>query len=187
MNDIIENTETEIQTNLSENNDDKIELVETSTSNEEIMKSTEEAESDIPLEDELTNDTSEAQKLRNEIDRLKALLEEKESEQAKILNELGEFNKLFPDITLAQIPCTVWEKVEGGLPLSAAYALYEKEESVRLYKANSINTKNASLSPGSAGKNTGGDYYSPDEVRKMSQKEVHENYSKIKKSMKYWR
>ncbi len=137
----------------------------------------------------ITTDESntDAQKLKNEIDRLRSLLEEKEAEQTRILNELGEFSRLFPDVTVNSIPAPVWKRVENGLPLSAAYALYEREESIRQYKANAINAKNASLSAGSAGAPTGEEYFSPEEVRKMTQKEVHENFAKIKHSMKLWR
>ena len=60
------------------------------------------------------------------------------------------------------------------------------EEEIRKYRADEINRKNASLSAGSVGKGHAGEYFSPDEVRAMTQREVHDNYSKIKESMRFW-
>ena len=125
--------------------------------------------------------------LTREIEKLRTLLDEKQREQEKILSELGEFSRLFPNVSVKDVPAEVWKKVEGGIPLSASYALYEREESLKRIHAEKINGINASLSAGMAGKNTPSEYYSAEEVKQMSPKEVHENYSKIKKSMKYWR
>ena len=124
--------------------------------------------------------------LREEVSRLQALLTQKEEEQARILGELGDFNRLFPDIAVRQVPESVWSRVKEGLPLSAAYALYEKESAAAAAHAERINRRNASLSPGQAGRNTSGEYFSPEEVRAMSQRQVHENYRKILDSMKQW-
>ena len=125
--------------------------------------------------------------LKSEIERLNALLSEKEQEQSKILSELGEFNRLFPNVAVRDVPETVWKKVENGLPLYAAYAIHEREESLMRQRANEVNTRNALFSAGRAGDAQSGEYFSPEEVRTMTQKEVHENYSKIRTSMKYWR
>ena len=53
-------------------------------------------------------------------------------------------------------------------------------------KADEINRRNASRSAGRAGNNPAPEYYSPDEVRAMSPKEVRENYKKIRASMQKW-
>ncbi len=129
---------------------------------------------------------NEKESLLAEIAALRAQIAEREQEQQAILKELGEFNRLFPDISVRALPKRVREQVEGGIPLCAAYALYEKEESLLRSKADSANAKNTFMSAGRAGRNTEAEYFSPDEVRAMSQKEVHENYSKIRNSMKYW-
>ena len=134
---------------------------------------------DAPNEDELT-------RLREEVTQLRDMLSKKEAEQEQILREMGEFNRLFPEIPIKQVPDSVWQRVEGGLPLSAAYALYERETRLSALRAEEINRKNAALSPGKAGKDTAGEYFSPDEVRAMSQKQVHDNYAKIMESMKRW-
>lgn len=140
---------------------------------------------DEPLTD-VAETAQSLEQLKEELANLKALLSEKEAKQEKILRELGEFNRLFPEISVKSVPDSVWKSVEGGVPLSAAYALYEQEERLRKYHADEVNRRNASLSAGRAGKNTRGEYFSPDEVRAMTAREVHENYSKIKESMKFW-
>ena len=71
----------------------------------------------------------------------------------------------------------------GLIALAAAYALYEKREALR--RENS--KKNAEHSWHSMKDGAGGEYYSPSEVRSMSQKEVHKNYKKIIESMKHWK
>lgn len=155
---------------------------QTDTIESEEISTEENSETD---EDTATGETIES--LKNEIVNLKKLIAEKENEQAKILGELGDFNRLFPDATIKNVPESVWRNVEQGVPLCAAYALYEKEEAMRQFHANEINRRNASLSAGKAGRDTAAEYFSPDEVRTMSQREVHENYEKIRRSMQTWR
>ena len=93
---------------------------------------------------------------------------------------------LFPDVPVEELPDEVWESVRAGAPLAAAYALYEKKKYAEAKRIAAINAKNASRSPGAAGTDTASEYFTPDEVRRMSRAEVHANYSKIKESMKKW-
>ena len=125
-------------------------------------------------------------RLREEVGQLRQALSQKEAAEAKTMRELGEFHRLFPDVSVKQVPRQVWEQVEGGLPLSAAYALYEREIQLSALRAEKINRRNAARSSGKAGKNAPAEYYSPDEVRAMSQKQVHDNYAVIVESMKRW-
>ena len=127
--------------------------------------------------------------LRSEIEHLKsqiAHLEELKRSHNRILAEIGDFAALFPEIPIESIPDTVWESVKNGTPLAASYALYEKRMASEALRIARINAKNASKSPGSAGTDTAGEYFSPEDVKKMSRAEVHANYSKIKESMKKW-
>ena len=124
--------------------------------------------------------------LLEEIRMLRELLAAKEQERQLILRELAEFYRLFPHVSLEDIPEEVWDSVENGIPLAAAYALYEKKRHSAKERAGEINRRNASLSAGKAGKNTKGEYFSPDEVRTMSQRQVHQNYHAIMESMKHW-
>ena len=52
--------------------------------------------------------------------------------------------------------------------------------------ADEVNTRNAAHSAGRVGTNLAPEYYTPDEVRAMTQAEVRENYEKIRASMKKW-
>ncbi len=125
--------------------------------------------------------------LRAEVERLRAELSQKTREQERIMEEMGEFNRLFPKIALQDVPAAVWQSVENGIPLSAAYALYEKKNRQDALYAEEINRRNAEQSAGRAGLYTAGEYFSPDEVRSMSPSEVRANYKKIRESMKKWR
>ena len=125
--------------------------------------------------------------LKSELDELRAMLAKKEEEQSRLIEEMSEFSRLFPNVSVGNIPDEVKSRVKSGIPLCAAYALYEKKREALNLRANEINARNAHTAAGSAGKNTSGEYFSPDEVRTMSRKEVHENFSKIKNSMKFWR
>ena len=124
--------------------------------------------------------------LREEISTLKKALADKEQEQQKAMRDLHEFNTLYPEKSVKDIPADVWRSVEEGVPLSAAYALYERKNHMDRFRAEQINMQNAARSAGVAGKDTASEYFSPDEVRAMSQKQVHDNYKKIVESMKRW-
>lgn len=120
--------------------------------------------------------------LKEQIAKLEAL----KQTEARILAEIGDFVVLFPDVPVEELPDEVWESVRAGAPLAAAYALYEKKKYADARRIAAINAKNASRSPGAAGTDTASEYFTPDEVRRMSRAEVHANYSKIKESMKKW-
>lgn len=124
--------------------------------------------------------------LRSEIDRLRAELEESRAANQKIADDISEFHRLFPNIELNALPDEVHENVRAGIPLSASYALYEKRLAAERERIDAINRQNARKSSGAAGKNTPKEYFSPEEVRSMSQSEVRENYKKIIDSMKKW-
>ena len=122
--------------------------------------------------------------IREELAALRALV----TEQKRVAAEPAiteAFRTLYPGIGEADIPDAVLEEARGGLPLEAAYALYERRESLRRRAAEEANRKNAGNSWGKT--EGGGDgFLSPDEVRKMSPAEVHRNYQQILSSMKHW-
>ena len=120
--------------------------------------------------------------LKEQIAKLEAL----KQTEARILAEIGDFVALFPDVPVEELPDEVWESVSAGAPLAASYALYERKRAAKAKRVAAINQKNASRSPGAAGTDTASEYFTPDEVRRMSRAEVHANYSKIKESMKKW-
>ena len=122
--------------------------------------------------------------IREELAALRALVTEQKRVAAEpVVTET--FRALYPGIGEADIPDAVLEEARGGLPLEAAYALYERRESLRRRAAEEANRKNAGNSWGKT--EGGGDgFLSPDEVRKMSPSEVHRNYQQILSSMKHW-
>ena len=63
----------------------------------------------------------------------------------------------------------------------------EKRKLAEQQRIAQINAKNAAKAAGVAGVYTANEYFSPDEVRKMSRSEVHANFAKIKKSMEKWK
>ena len=145
---------------------------------------------DFENDQEASSDTevssSETEALRAEIEELREALKEKEAASERILSQLGEFYELFPQVELRAVPENVWESVKGGLPLAAAYALYEKKRDAERALASAVNQRNAEQSSGAVGKDNGREYYSPAEVRKMSAAEVRKKYNIIIESMKKW-
>ena len=124
--------------------------------------------------------------MKKELEALRRELDEKKNAFERIGREFGEFYEIFPDTKIESIPDSVWESVKSGIPLSAAYALYEKKTSSRSALAERINEKNSVTSTGSVGRNTVENFYTPDEVRAMTRSEVRKNYSQIIESMKKW-
>ena len=180
---------------------EELEMINDQTSTEEISE-VPEAEPSAPDENEIQEDitpthteehqeesqvSNEANALRQELLELRASIESRKQREEKALRELEEFNRLYPDIDVEHLDEGVWKKVSEGLPLSAAYAIHQREQELLKEFADKINIRNANLSAGSAGDSPRQEYYSPDEVKCMSGEEVRKNYSVIKKSMNYWR
>lgn len=127
-----------------------------------------------------------ADELRRELEALRSELAKSRQEHERLTREVGEFQALFPDRPLSALPKEVWEQVQSGVPLAAACALYEKKCEAETQRAEQINRRNAGMSSGMAGKDTPGEFFSPDEVRAMSPGEVRHNYERIRRSMKKW-
>ena len=166
--------------------------------NDTLENVSEEASSDIPSDEITEEESGEEQEisvsppeesidsLRAELDRLRTELERRDQENLRMQAELGEFSKVFPDIGLETIPAEVWSSVKSGVPLAAAYALYEKKAAAYQKLTQSVNAKNSEQSSGAIGKESDSIYYSPSEVRKMSPAEVRAKYNIIIESMKKW-
>ena len=125
------------------------------------------------------------QELMNEIERLKAELAQKDAMAERLAREGEEFHALYPDANMQDLPDSVWQDVGRGIPIAAAYALFERRRYTTEQKALEYNHANARRSSGSL-EPTAPDYYSPAEVRAMSQSEVRANYDKIMRSMQKW-
>ena len=145
---------------------------------------------DMPEEQNEVQDAeseeNELETLRQEVKRLTEELRVRTEETQRAAAQIGEFGELFPDVAMEAIPDSVWESVRKGSTLAAAYALYARKAYMNEQKVGGVNKKNALNSAGPAGRGAASEYFTPDEVRAMSQKEVRANYSKIIESMKKW-
>ena len=139
-----------------------------------------------PSEDNKENEEESIDTLKAKLAALKSEYDEKKRAIERMSAELGEFSALFPERSVDSIPDSVWKDVKDGIPLAAAYALYEKKTALRAEAARNANSKNGELSTGSIGRESTESFYTPDEVRAMSRTEVRKNYSKIIESMKKW-
>ncbi|MBQ8431388.1 MAG: hypothetical protein IJX28_00740 [Clostridia bacterium] len=117
--------------------------------------------------------------MQKELDQRDALLR-------RMGQECEEFGVLYPEVSFATLPDSVWEDVRHGIPLAAAYALAERRRSHTAQSALQSNQQNATRSAGAL-EGTQADYFSPAEVRAMNQSEVRANYHKIMQSMQKWR
>ncbi len=144
-------------------------------------------ETENTAENTAEDDTqAELEGLREQVRMLTEELRARAAFADKIAAQLGEFGELFPDVSMESVPESVWESVRAGSSLASAYAIYARRTYINEMRAGGINKRNAELSAGLAGKGTASEYYTPDEVRAMSQREVRANYSKIIESMKKW-
>ncbi len=128
----------------------------------------------------------ELERLRGELNQIKRDMEAQRRAFERMGAECAEFCELYPDRSPSDLPDEVWESMRRGVPLAAAYALYERrrariEEAARLQ-----DEKNRSRSTGGVETAKGG-YLSPDEVRSMTPAEVRANYQSIMLSMQKWR
>ena len=121
--------------------------------------------------------------IRGELAELKGLLAGQKAAEEPAVGE--QFRALYPDVSEDAIPDAVWEEARGGLPLEAAYALYERREALRRTAAEAVNKKNAQGAWGRADTEADG-FLSPDEVREMTPEEVRANLARITASMKHW-
>ena len=136
-------------------------------------------------EEEMPKDT-EIDSLRAEIEALRAELDAKKREGERLFSEIAELALTFPYITLNSITEEIWQSSKEGIPLAAAYALYEKKREAANGYAKEINKRNAQRSSGAVTNSGDSGYYTPAEVRKMSSDEVKKNYKFIIESMKKW-
>ena len=143
-------------------------------------------DADEETQDEERDAQARVDELRAEIASLEGELERKRAETDKAAREYSEFRELYPDADIDSLPTEVTEAVDSGIPLAAAYALYEKRLKKRNADIAAHNKSTRAVSFGSVGKAAESDYFTPDEVRAMTQGEVRANYSKILKSMKSW-
>ena len=145
----------------------------TDTETEEEEKEVEDAVADPNPSEKAEEDPSEVY--------LNSLIREE-----RIANEYTEFRALVPGVSVTELPDSVLSSIKSGVPLAAAYALYERRKKMSASAASGVNEKNRELSFAIKNGKTSEAYFSPNEVRQMSASEVKVNYSKILDSMSHW-
>ena len=138
-----------------------------------------------PADADPPNPTEQLEQLRNELKALRAEIAARNERLAKLGAEYAEFQTLYPNTSLDALDESVMADVRRGIPVAAAYALSERRRIRAEEQAALSNAENSRRTAGAIHA-TDEDYYSPDEVRKMSRSEVRENYPKILASMKKW-
>lgn len=125
-------------------------------------------------------------------------VKQQEEEQDEWINkDYEDFKSKYPKVDLTELDkdenfkMFAEDKV-GKLPMSQIYASYqelvsniqkkERQEAARL-------VANAKASPGSltSPETSDNDFFTREQVAKMSQEEVHKNFDKIRKSMTQWK
>lgn len=144
------------------------------------------SEEGLPREDDSgENEKRELEMLRKRVAELEKELTGRKEQWERAGKEWNELIGCFPDITPEAVPDSVWQQVRSGVPLAAAYALYDRKLRQRNGNAQVCNDRNGQQSPG--GLQDGADgYLSPTQVRAMSRREVRENYDRIFASMRHW-
>ena len=168
--------------------DDRIELGELEQpldAEDDLYTVAAESEDLDPVPDTSPDPADRIGELERELARVKEELKARISEENRIDADYLEFSTLYPSVALESLPDEVWESVGKKIPLAAAYALAERRRQVREETAAQINRQNKQRSAGSVS-GTENNYFSPTEVRAMSQAEVRRNYSKIVESMQKW-
>ncbi len=129
---------------------------------------------------------SELECLRRELSQLRSEMETQKRALDRMGAECAEFCELYPEQSPGDLPDEVWENVHRGIPMAAAFALYERRRTRIEEAAKLLNAENKSRSSGSVESSKGG-YLSPDEVRAMTPAQVRANYQSILLSMQKWR
>lgn len=126
------------------------------------------------------------------------IAEQKLKDEEWIENDYKDFKSKHPEVNLEKLALDTAfmqfaEELVGKKPMAEIYDSYQdlvskirKEEN----NAAARQVANAKATPGSltsSETDTSNDFYSVEQVKKMSQEEVHKNYDKIMASMKKWK
>ena len=99
----------------------------------------------------------------------------------RVRSDIEAFRRVFPSVVPDEIPESVWSAVAEGVPLAAAYALYEKEASAVGELAKQVNETNAAARADGAAQY---DFITAQQLENMTPAEVKSNYRRIIDSMK---
>ncbi len=122
-----------------------------------------------------------------------------EQKQARINEDISKFGEKYPDVAMSDVFdnkdfMDFAGELLGEVPLATLYGLYEKTSAYKEKKANEIEKKatqiaNSQASVGSLASSGAGedkDFFTKEQVEKMSPAEISKNYEKIRKSQEKW-
>ena len=137
------------------------------------------------LPEEVLAELESARTLRREMRENKR----KSEEEARLREDVASFRGLFPDVKPEDIPEEVWADVAGcpGMDLKHAYALYALTGQKSGGHAEEINRETAARSAIAASDGSTEPSFTPEQVEKMSAKDVARNYKSVLQSLKNWR
>ncbi len=101
--------------------------------------------------------------------------------------EIKRFRQVFPHVAPDDIPEEVWEDVSNGASLVHAYALYCVNNEQLNKHAEDVNTRNSNRGAYANSEGATEPVFTKEQVEKMSEKDIKNNYKGILKAMKNWR
>ncbi len=140
----------------------------------------------LPSDNPPTDMAQELARLREQVTSLRETLASQKAAYQRAGAEYAEFFSLFPAVSLSALPDDVWQSVQKGVPLAAAYALEERRAAVQAEKAQKVNQINREKSSGALNPTGNSDNFSLAEVRDMTPDEVRANFDKIMESVTQW-
>ncbi len=141
---------------------------------------------ELPSDNPPTDMAQELARLREQVTSLRETLASQKAAYQRAGAEYAEFFTLFPAVSLSALPDDVWQSVQKGVPLAAAYALEERRAAVQAEKAQKVNQINREKSSGALNPTGNSDNFSLAEVRDMTPDEVRANFDRIMESVTQW-
>lgn len=112
----------------------------------------------------------------------------RKTEQDGVLHaEIAAFREQFPDVGTEDIPDLVWEDVADGADLKHAYAYYLISRQSGGNHAEEVNRDTSARSAAAMGDGSTEPAYTPEEVERMSNRDVAKHYKNIVRSMGNWK
>ena len=135
------------------------------------------------LPTEIVNELAEARETKKQ-QRRNARLQKSNEEMGA---EIKRFRELFPDVSADTIPDEVWDDVQSGATLSHAYALYLASTNALARYADDVNKRNSSVGAYASSEGSTEPVFTKEQVEKMSNKDIKNNYKGILRAMKNWK
>ena len=100
--------------------------------------------------------------------------------------ELQTLFEIFPDMNVDDIPDEVFERSNNGKGLAAEYALHYLKEEKKKGEQKEKEEENLKSAPPDVKNATEEAFFTPEDVRGMTEAEIKKNYHTIMKSMEKW-